>query len=74
MTAAPHSVKFLNFVISSNSSCKSTSLILFVKLGISVLASSALPQHKLPAQTINQHTVQISTAANLDMVVKHTQL
>lgn len=45
----PHSTKFLNFVISSNKSCKSSSLILFAKLGINVFASSALSQHRLPS-------------------------
>ena len=45
-----HSTKFLSFVMSSSNSCKSTSLILFAKLGISVFASSALSQHRLPIQ------------------------
>ena len=43
------STKVLNLVISSNISCRSTSVILFVRLGIKVLASSALSQHKLAA-------------------------
>ena len=43
------STKLLNLVISSKISCKSTSLILFVRLGINVFASSALSQHKLAA-------------------------
>ena len=46
---SPQSTKVLNFVISSSISCKSASLILFVRLGIRVLASSALSQHKLAA-------------------------
>lgn len=45
---ALHSTKFLSFVISSNSSCNSASLILFDRLGIKVFASSALSQHRLP--------------------------
>lgn len=49
LTQPPHSTKFLNFVISSSSSCKSASVILFDRLGISVFASSALSQHKLPS-------------------------
>lgn len=49
-----HSTKFRNLVTSSNSSCRSTSLILCVKLGIRVFASSALSQHKLPRIPINE--------------------
>lgn len=43
-----YSVKFRNLVNSSNSSCKSPSDILFCRLGINDLASSALSQHRLP--------------------------
>ena len=43
------STKVLNLVMSSNISCRSPSVILFVRLGINVLASSALSQHKLAA-------------------------
>lgn len=39
----------LCLLISFNSSCKSSSLILSAKLGISVLASSASSQHRLPS-------------------------
>ena len=52
-----HSTKFLSFVISSNSSCKSISLILSDKLGIKVFASSELSQHKLP---IFSHQLRMS--------------
>ena len=48
------SVKFLSLEISSSRSCKSTSLILFCRLGISVFASSALSQHRLPTSPQNQ--------------------
>lgn len=51
---ANHSVKFRNLVSSSNSSCKSPSEILFWRLGISDLASSALSQHKLPAHSVSR--------------------
>lgn len=48
---APHySPKFRNLVNSSSSSCRSASEILFCKLGIRDLASSALSQHKLPVK------------------------
>lgn len=43
------SPKVLNLVISSSISCRSTSVILFVRLGINVFASSAVSQHKLAA-------------------------
>lgn len=43
-----YSVKLRNLVNSSNNSCKSPSVILFWRLGIRDLASSALSQHKLP--------------------------
>ena len=41
------STKVLNLVISSRISCRSTSVILCVRLGINVFASSALSQHRL---------------------------
>ena len=43
-----HSVNCLNFVISSRSSCRSISLILVTIEGMSVLASSAVSQHRVP--------------------------
>lgn len=47
-TKSIYSVKFRSLVNSSNSSCKSPSVILFCRLGINDLASSALSQHRLP--------------------------
>lgn len=43
-----YSTKFRNFVISSSNSCRSGSEILFARLGMSVLASSADSQQRLP--------------------------
>lgn len=52
------STNVLNLVISSNISCKSASVILFVRLGIRVFASSAVSQHKLAAAPTNGRSGQ----------------
>lgn len=51
-----YSVKFRNLVSSSSNSCKSPSVILFWRLGIRDLASSALSQHRLPiSKSVTRH-------------------
>ena len=57
-------------MISSNSSCKSASLILFARLGISILASSAVSQHRLPSSYLAL-AQKCATAMRLSM---HTEL
>ena len=51
---AVHSMKLRNFVISSRISCSSESAIFLPKLGISVLASSALSQQSEPIVAVYQ--------------------
>ena len=53
LPTATHSTKFLSFVISSNSSCKSSSPIFCSRLGINVFASSEVSQHRLPTLGIS---------------------
>ena len=69
---ANYSVKFLSFEISSKSSWRSISLILFARLGISVFASSAVSQHKLPPK---DRSVSVGgKALYASRSLKHTEL
>lgn len=52
LCCASYSVKLRSLVNSSSNSWRSASEILFWRLGISDLASSALSQHKLPNEAI----------------------